>query len=175
VEAVQSPGQARTVVNARPDVTALSAGAGPGPAGETATAPACARGLGHTFRGERSQVPLARDLARRVLAGHACPAAALEDILSCLAELAANAVIHSRSGQPGGQFTVQIDVRDGQWVRVAVEDDGGPWQRRDIGDDAECGRGLQIVTALSAEMGITGDDARRTVWFRCPWTPAPSG
>jgi serine/threonine-protein kinase RsbW len=167
---VQSPGPARTAVNARPDVTPLTAGARPAavasPPSETTTAPASATDFRHSFRGEPSQVPLVREFARHYLAGQACPAGALDDILSCVTELAANAVIHSRSGQPDGRFSVQIDVSAGKWVRVVVEDDGGPWRNRDAGEQAECGRGLQIVAALSAEMGITGDGSQRSVWFR---------
>jgi hypothetical protein len=56
-------------------------------------------------------------------------------------------------------------------VRVAVDDDGGPWEEHDVDDDAEHGRGLQIVLALSAGMGITEDGSRRMVWFRCRWNP----
>jgi anti-sigma regulatory factor (Ser/Thr protein kinase) len=109
---------------------------------------------------------------RRCLAGrHDCPVAALEDVLSCVTELAANAVVHSRSGLPGGYFGVQVDIRAGEWVRVRVDDDGGPWQEHNSDDEAEHGRGLQIVRALSAAMGITGDGSRRTVWFCCSWAP----
>jgi anti-sigma regulatory factor (Ser/Thr protein kinase) len=129
------------------------------------------------FRGEPSQVPLVRDFVRRYLAGrHGCPASALGDILSCVTELAANAVVHSRSRLPGGHFGVQVDIRAGEWVRVAVDDDGGPWEKHGAGDEAEHGRGLQIVYALSVEVGVSGDASRRTVWFRCPWNPAaPDG
>jgi anti-sigma regulatory factor (Ser/Thr protein kinase) len=126
------------------------------------------------FRGEPSQVPLVRDFVRRYLAGrHDCPVAVLGDILSCVTELSANAVVHSRSRLPGGHFGVQVDICAGEWVRVAVDDDGGPWEEHDAGDDAERGRGLQIVYALSVEMGISGDGSgsRRTVWFCCPWNP----
>jgi anti-sigma regulatory factor (Ser/Thr protein kinase) len=85
--------------------------------------------------------------------------------------VATNAVVHSRSGFPGGNFGVQIAIRADEWVRVAVEDAGGPWERHGIDDDAECGRGLQVVSALAAEMGIIGSGPGRTVWFRCPWDP----
>jgi two-component sensor histidine kinase len=91
--------------------------------------------------------------------------------LLCVTELATNAMAHSHSGLPGGHFGVQIAIRAEEWVRVAVEDAGGPWEQHSIDDDAECGRGLQVVSALSAEMGIIGDGSGRTVWFRCPWKP----
>jgi serine/threonine-protein kinase RsbW len=166
---VHAGGQARSVVYySRLGVTPATSRAYA--ASEIATAPANVRPMCRKFRGDPSQVPLVRDFVRRYLAGrHGCPAAALEDIMSCVTELAANAVVHSRSRLPGGHFGVQVDIRAGEWVRVAVDDDGGPWGERDAGDDAERGRGLQIVYALSAEMGISGDGSRRTVWFRCPW------
>jgi anti-sigma regulatory factor (Ser/Thr protein kinase) len=129
------------------------------------------RPLRRVFRGETSQVPLVRDFIRRYLDGWPCPAATVEDILLCASELAANAVCHSRSGLPGGNLTVQVVVRPGEWVEVAVGDAGGPWVTRDAGDNAECGRGLQIVSALSTQTGIVAGGHSRTVWFRCPWNP----
>lgn len=129
------------------------------------------RPLRRVFRGDTSQVPLVRDFIRRYLDGWPCPAAAVEDIVLCATELAANAVCHSRSGLPGGHLTVQVVVRPGKWVEVAVEDAGGPWVTRDMGDNAECGRGLQIVSALSTQTGVVAGGHGRTVWFRCPWNP----
>ncbi|MBO0802172.1 MAG: ATP-binding protein [Nocardiopsaceae bacterium] len=147
------------------------------------TSPATTRPLRRAFRGEPGQVPLARDFVRRYLADAACPAEAAQDILVCTSELATNAVLHSRSGHPGGYFTVEIAIcrqdlqsrqdghngRGGQWVHVAVEDAGGPWAERGTGDSCtECGRGLHIVSELSADMGITGGMSGRTAWFRSP-------
>ena len=129
------------------------------------------RPLRRVFRGETSQAPLVRDFIRRYLDGWPCPAAAVEDVVLCASELAANAVCHSRSGLPGGHLTVQVVVRPGEWVEVAVEDAGGPWVTRGAGGNAECGRGLQIVSALSTQTGIIAGEHGRTVWFRCPWNP----
>jgi anti-sigma regulatory factor (Ser/Thr protein kinase) len=114
-------------------------------------------------------VPLVRDFVSRYLDGRHCPPETGQDILVCATELAANAVLHSRSGLPGGHFSVEVACA-GQSVRVTVEDSGGPWAERDNGDiDAECGRGLQVVAALSADMGLTGDAAGRMAWFCCQW------
>lgn len=126
------------------------------------------RPLRRTFRGEVGHVPLARDFVRRYLGHSPCSAEAVQDILVCTTELAANAVLHSRSGLPGGHFSVAVTVCAGQWVRVAVEDLGGPWTPCEIADGGtEGGRGLGIVSALSADMGITGGASGRTAWFRC--------
>lgn len=119
-----------------------------------------------TFLGELGQVPQARDFVRCSVAGRVCSAQAAEDILVCATELAANAVLHSRSGLPGGHFSVEVAISARQCVRVAVEDSGGSWAQRGTGDGgAEGGRGLHIVSALSAAMGIIGDASGRTVWF----------
>jgi anti-sigma regulatory factor (Ser/Thr protein kinase) len=54
-----------------------------------------------------------------------CPL--FDDVILCASELAANAVLHSHSGLPGGTFTVRAIVNPGHYVRIDVEDDGGPW------------------------------------------------
>lgn len=137
----------------------------------TAAPPSATRSLRRTFRGEPGQVPLARDFVSRYLNARHCPAEAADDILLCTSELAANAVLHSRSGLPGGHFSVEIAFYARQAVRVTIEDSGGPWAERGDGDpDAECGRGLHVVAALSADMGISGDASGRMAWFCCRWS-----
>lgn len=174
VEAVHSPGQAQSIIDSRNGPGSVPSW--PGVSRGTYSGSRLTRPLRRTFRGETSQVPLVRDFIRRYLAGWACPAEVVQDTLLCASELAANAVRHSRSGQPGGCFGVQTDFRPGDSVQVAVADAGGPWVSREPGDDdAEGGRGLQVVAALSAEMGITGNDSGRTVWFRCPWKSHGAG
>jgi anti-sigma regulatory factor (Ser/Thr protein kinase) len=135
------------------------------------------RPLRRVFRGETSQVPLVRDFIRRYLNARPprCPAATVEDIVLCASELAANAVCHSRSGLSGGYLIVQVAMRPGEWVEVAVEDGGGRWAERDSCDDDEYGRGLQIVSALSIAAGVVTCDGGRTVWFRCAWNPDEDG
>lgn len=132
---------------------------------------AAIRPLRRVFRGETSQVPLVRDFIRRYLNGWPCPGAAVQDILLCATELTANAVRHSRSGLSGGQLAVQIVLRPGKWVEVAVEDAGGQWAKHDVCEDDEYGRGLQIVAALSVDTGVVTGGHGRTVWFRCTWNP----
>jgi anti-sigma regulatory factor (Ser/Thr protein kinase) len=168
---VHTQGHAQAMISARPSATAafslVSAASG------MAASPPATRSLRRTFRGEPGQVPLARDFVFRCLDGRHCPEEAVQDILVCATELAANAVLHSHSGLPRGHFSVEV-VCAGQSVRVAVEDSGGPWVERGNGDtDAECGRGLHVVSALSAEMGITGDASGRMAWFCCRWSTTP--
>ena len=113
---------------------------------------------------------MARDFVRHYLTGRRCPDAAVQEIVVCTSELATNALLHTRSGLPGGQFSVEIAIQAGHWVYVRVEDSGGPWAERETTDGyAERGRGLHVVAELSEDMGITGDAASRTAWFRSRW------
>jgi hypothetical protein len=57
-------------------------------------------------------------------------ARAADDVILCVSELAANAVLHSNSRRPGGTFTVRIESCPGAYIRIEVEDDGGPWIAR---------------------------------------------
>ena len=99
-----------------------------------------------------------------------CPAT--ETLILLLSEVTTNAVRHSRSGAPGGHFTVTVDVRCGEYVKVTVADDGGPWAGRAPDGDIEYGHGLQVVRELSAGICVEGDEAGRAVWFLCGWTAA---
>jgi anti-sigma regulatory factor (Ser/Thr protein kinase) len=107
------------------------------------------------------------DLAK--IAGR-CP---VIDALELLAsELAANAVSHSRSGHPGGTFTVRATLYPGDYAWVEVIDQGGPWTAGK--DDDEHGRGLAVVGAIAGDgnWGIEGDTSVRVAWFRLDW-PQP--
>jgi serine/threonine-protein kinase RsbW len=164
---VRTQGHAQAMIGARDGVPAgVSEGSA---AGGTASSLSVTQSLRRTFPGEPSQAPLVRDFVSSCLEGRRCPAEAVQDILVCANELAANAVLHSRSGLPCGYFSVEVACA-GQSVCVTVEDSGGPWaERGNAGIDAECGRGLHIVAALSADMGLTGDDTGRRAWFCCRW------
>jgi serine/threonine-protein kinase RsbW len=100
---------------------------------------------------------------RRWLASLLPDGPARDDVLSIATELASNAVLHSRSGRPGGQFTVRADIGCG--VRVEVCDEGGPWASDDHRGE-EHGRGLLIVSQLAKEWGCEGDsETGWRVWF----------
>jgi serine/threonine-protein kinase RsbW len=119
--------------------------------------------IARVFAGDAGQVRAARRFLAGVLDG--CPAAG--DALLCVSELATNAVLHSRSGRPGGRFTVRATVRAGS-VRVAVTDEGGPWGRERDGD-GQSGRGLLIVGELASRWGQDEGGAGWTVWFEIDW------
>jgi anti-sigma regulatory factor (Ser/Thr protein kinase) len=143
------------------------------PAGSPAVG--CAvRAESRTFAGLRSEVRVARHWLARLVAGHH----AADDAQLALSELAANAVSHSRSGAPGGTFTVRVVVGHGA-VRVEVADEGGAWHgARPAGDGLSgsgvsgsgvsgsglSGRGLEIVAAVASAWGISGDGGGRVAW-----------
>src|SRR5215471_8796673 len=132
------------------------------PASAAASLDLCASAV--TYPGRPERVRQARAAARGLLAG--CPAA--DEVILCLSELAANAVLHSSSRRPGGTFTVRIGSRPGADIRLEVEDDGGPWLAP--APDPGSGRGLDIIGALAAEWGVATSPRGRTVWarFDCP-------
>jgi len=94
-----------------------------------------------------------------------------DEVILCASELAANAVIHSRSRLPGGTFTFRAKISPGDYAWVEVEDDGGPSTpaiRDSIGR-----HGLDIVRALATDWGIDGDHTIHTMWARFDWSDRP--
>lgn len=119
---------------------------------------AISQAMSRSFPGTAASVPQARHWLRALLDD--LPAAA--DAMLCLSELATNAIEHSRSGQPGGTFTVRVRLHP--VICVEVSDQGGPLtSRRD--PDGLRGRGLTIVAELADDSGIGGDENGRTAWF----------
>ena len=104
--------------------------------------------------------------ARRFLASLLEAGPATDDAVLCLSELAANAIVHSRSREPGGSFSVRVQVR-GQRLRVEVGDEGGPWHTSARASaDEPSGRGLLIVGRLAARWGCAGHSRTGwTVWY----------
>lgn len=108
------------------------------------------------FAASPDQVSQARYFAEAMLAGW--PVA--DDIVLIVSELAANAVVHSASGD-SGQFWVHLETVPGRYVWVEVLDQGGQWVRRDHGDGRP--HGLDIVARLATESGVDGDE--RSGWI----------
>lgn len=108
--------------------------------------------------------------ARRFLAAVLDGRSAAGDAVLCLSELASNAVLHSRSADPGAQFTVRATLKNDQ-LHVEVGDRGGPWLWPDTGGDQAHGRGLVIVSRVTTAWGRAGTpDTGWTVWYtiNCP-------
>ena len=104
-----------------------------------------------------------RELLSKRLGEYGVP---LDDIELCLSELVANAWLHTDSGR-GGHIQVTVS-RGRDVVRIEVVDGGGgagqPHVRNE--PEAEGGRGMLIVDALSQRWDVDG----RTTWceFRLP-------
>ena len=128
------------------------------------------------FEGRRDQVRAARAW---VLGVAASVGADPEEASLFTSELAANAVVHTRSGLPGGHLAVAVTAEDCAVV-LHVHDEGtagmpGPGHRpgADSGVLAESGRGLVLVGGLSAASGHGPADrcgaAPGTPGGRCTW------
>jgi anti-sigma regulatory factor (Ser/Thr protein kinase) len=129
------------------------------PVHHVALAPAvqCTR----SFPGRPEQAGAVRRFLANMLEGSTVAG----DAVLCVSELAANAILHSKSGMPGGQFEVLVFVDPAGLVRVEVTDQGGPWIP-DPGGRQNHGRGLLIVSHLATDWGIVGDDrSGRAAWF----------
>jgi hypothetical protein len=95
-------------------------------------------------------------------------------VLLLASELCANAVVHTRSGQAGGQFTVDVEWSS-QLARVVVGDQGSLETpvagTRSTGAawSEESGRGLWLVDAMADDWGTASARAGRWVWFSVDW------
>jgi anti-sigma regulatory factor (Ser/Thr protein kinase)/DNA-binding XRE family transcriptional regulator len=128
--------------------------------------PLCA--WSRTFPATAQQIGEARRFLATLVEG--CPAA--DDALLCLSELATNALLHSRSREPGGRFTVRAQ-RHGNHLRAEVCDQGGPWAPPALAEPGELnGRGLATVDQLARTWGRAGGETGRTVWFEIGRSPA---
>lgn len=117
------------------------------------------------FVGETAQVSAARQFIGGLL-GEGCPLA--DDAVLVISELVSNAVLHSETRRPGGKFTVRAEVCPDRYLRVEVEDDGGPWAQRGSADERM--HGLGIVSALTEAWGRDGSPATGwIVWARLRW------
>ena len=127
--------------------------------------PACAdanpgvseRGLWwlRVFPGVSVQVAEARQFVAFLLDG--CPAR--DALVSCVSELAANAVIHTASGN-GGFFTVEVSYPRTGLARVSVTDEGGP---------TEPAAGAPVTDGPATARSTT---CRPAAWGS-PWSPGP--
>jgi two-component sensor histidine kinase len=139
------------------------------------------RGLGEGAIGQGRQVErnTVRQEARTRLTSHPTSAAAarrfvrdvlnqwqavgnVASVLLCTDELVTNAIVHVAS-----EFDVVVR-HDGDVLRIEVHDSSDRPPLRRVPDlEAESGRGLQLVEALSSRWGVDGggDGPGKAVWF----------
>jgi serine/threonine-protein kinase RsbW len=122
------------------------------------------------FRGGADQVLEVRHWLEDLLPGGAARA----DVVLLASELCTNAIVHSRSGEAGGQFSVDIDWTP-TLVKVVVGDQGSakaPALAGPAGDGAplgESGRGLLLVDDMADDWGTASRPNRRWVWADVQW------
>jgi serine/threonine-protein kinase RsbW len=98
----------------------------------------------------------------------------LDDLLLLAGELCANAVVHTRSGEPSGRFSVAVEWTP-EAARVVIGDQGSPESaaiRAKAGGTAwtqESGRGLWLVDELADDWGTASHCAGRVVWADVRW------
>ncbi|TDD66785.1 ATP-binding protein [Actinomadura rubrisoli] len=91
------------------------------------------------------------------------------DIVSCASEIVANSVVHAAHGTRGDAVKIRLILLRYR-IRVEVTDpgprnQGGALHADTPNSDAETGRGLFIVDALSADWGDRLDGDGRMTWF----------
>jgi anti-sigma regulatory factor (Ser/Thr protein kinase) len=122
------------------------------------------------FSGEVRQVRAVRHWIETLL-----PDCEARDSLILIAsELAANSVEHTRSGEPGGHFTVHLACSSDS-VRLTVGDQGSPRPPQAVAAalDSEHGRGLFMVDGLAADWGCTDTPEGRSLWADVSWNDNP--
>ena len=126
---------------------------------DTTAAAAGTRRHTGTYPAEPRQVGIARSALAGWLDG-----GPQDEAILVASEFATNAVVHSAS-RHGGAFTVRAEVRQ-EYLRIEVEDAGGPW--RDGPRDDGRPHGFDVVAAIAGagNWGIDGDDRGRIAWAR---------
>ena len=105
----------------------------------------------------------ARRFVHEALDGWGCEER--DAVLVCTDELVTNAIVHVSSD-------IEVVVcRRADVIRVEVHDASPrPPLRRVHRPDADSGRGLQVVEALSARWGVDPAAGGKVVWFEVPGT-----
>ena len=113
-----------------------------------------------------------RAAARSLLEG----CGAQETVVHLLSELSANAVVHSRSGRAGGEFTVRLQHAPCGCAWAEVEDAGSEDWGGDLAASAREQSGLFIVMALASACGVAARPGGcHAVWFWIPCQQAHAG
>ncbi|TQN32535.1 histidine kinase-like protein [Haloactinospora alba] len=123
-----------------------------------------------TFRGSPVVMPLVRAFLDTCAAAQSEEYRYLFRLLG--GELAANAITHTRSGEPGRTFTLKVR-RGASRMEVVCRDGGTPGgEPRYLAAavpherlESESGRGLALVEQLASAWGDNAHPTLRRVWF----------
>jgi serine/threonine-protein kinase RsbW len=122
------------------------------------------------FPATASRVRSVRQFVRDLLAGHP----ACDDAVLVASELASNAIAHSASRKAGGRFVVHAAALRSGNAGVIVTDEGGTLRLPICTDpDAESGRGLVVVRALSCSFRIADHGGLRSFIAEIPGGHGP--
>jgi anti-sigma regulatory factor (Ser/Thr protein kinase) len=121
------------------------------------------------FPGQAAQVREARHWIEDLLP----ECGPLQDFLLLASELCANAVLHTRSREAGGRFSVDVEWGP-DLARMVIGDQGALTVPVAAGkpDDTwtrEAGRGLWLVDELADDWGTGCHPAGRVVWVEVGW------
>lgn len=112
------------------------------------------------YPGLPNQAGRARAFVAYLLAG----LSNLDDAVLVTSEFVSNALRHTASAQPGGQFLVEVRRRhDGATVTLVDQGSAKEPAIPDLDDMSECGRGLYTAKVLASELTWSGDHTSRTV------------
>src|SRR4051794_28568048 len=108
------------------------------------------------FPGQAEHARSARDFVAFLLAD----LPALDDAMVVTGEFVANALRHTASARPDGQFLIEVRRRFNS-TTIALMDQGGPSEPSipDLDDLSESGRGLYMVQTLASELTWSGGRA----------------
>ena len=125
---------------------------------------ACAIDLTARLQPRAENVGVARDLARRALAGWPHPDA-IDTVVLLTSEVVTNAIVHGGPHEPSEELTVAVTHGDG-WARVNVTDGNSrpPVIAEEWTDDLS-GRGMLMVDELASAWGYRSLLSGKAVWF----------
>ena len=128
-----------------------------------------------------SAIPLARQHTKTVLAMWSLPPGMIETAELLVSELTTNALPPRRLENPTptwGEmdgltvFELRMSSRSGQLLVEVQDSNPRPPKPRVADDDAECGRGLMLVRALSDDWGYYFSGSHKIVWCVLGCAPA---
>ncbi|WP_190232953.1 ATP-binding protein [Streptomyces avicenniae] len=118
-------------------------------------------------------VPVLRRQVQVTLRGWEMAATTIGDAAVVVSELAANAVRHALP-VPGGLIVAQVSCGAGDAMLRVLVVDGAPTALPpscpglSTSADAECGRGLALITGLCLAWGVDVGETTKSVWALLP-------